>query len=153
MKGKWGSDNLQCKYRDLDIRREWNVEIQQLNGGKMVWLGTFANAVEASFAYNEVAKAMSESYTRLNLLDLIQLPLHWVFVRWKLLQRLIPQLHQTALRYLESGKQLWFPLMWGIRMEKVLYLFTMKLQEILMVLVPTSTYHIPIELPLHHTSV
>ncbi|KAF5448418.1 hypothetical protein F2P56_028955 [Juglans regia] len=68
MKGKGGPENSRCDYRGVRQRTwgKWVAEIRQPNKGKRLWLGTFANAVEAAFAYDEAAKAMYGSRARLN---------------------------------------------------------------------------------------
>jgi EREBP-like factor len=49
MKGKGGPENSKCKYRGVRQRKwgKWVAEIRQPNGGKRLWLGTFANSLEA----------------------------------------------------------------------------------------------------------
>ncbi|KAG2704948.1 hypothetical protein I3760_05G029600 [Carya illinoinensis] len=68
MKGKGGPENSRCDYRGVRQRTwgKWVAEIRQPNKGKRLWLGTFASAVEAAFAYDEAAKAMYGSRARLN---------------------------------------------------------------------------------------
>ncbi|XP_062176140.1 dehydration-responsive element-binding protein 2A-like [Alnus glutinosa] len=68
MKGKGGPENSKCKYRGVRQRTwgKWVVEIRQPNGGKRMWLGTFANSLEAALAYDKAARTMYGSYARLN---------------------------------------------------------------------------------------
>ncbi|KAK9984864.1 hypothetical protein SO802_034389 [Lithocarpus litseifolius] len=68
MKGKGGSENPFCNYRRVRQRTWgiWVAEIREPNRGKRLWLGTFDNAVDATFAYNEAARVMYGAYTRLN---------------------------------------------------------------------------------------
>ena len=64
MKGKGGPENPFCNYRGVKQRTwdKWVVEIREPNRGKRLWLGTFDNAVDAAFAYNEAARVMYGAY-------------------------------------------------------------------------------------------
>jgi hypothetical protein len=68
MKGKGGPENSKCKYRGVRQRKwgKWVAEIRQPNGGERLWLGTFANSLEAAHAYDNAARAMFGSCARLN---------------------------------------------------------------------------------------
>ncbi|KAG2664303.1 hypothetical protein I3760_16G076000 [Carya illinoinensis] len=69
IKGKGGPENSRHHYRGVRQRKcgKWVAEIRQPNNGyKRLWLGAFANAVEAAFAYDEAAKAMHGSSACLN---------------------------------------------------------------------------------------
>ncbi|KAG2690979.1 hypothetical protein I3760_09G215900 [Carya illinoinensis] len=76
MRGKGGPENTHCKYRGVRQRTwgKWVAEIRQpLNGtyvpsrrGSRLWLGTFDTAVQAALAYDEAARAMYGSLSRLN---------------------------------------------------------------------------------------
>lgn len=71
MKGKGGPENSRCNYRGVRQRTwgKWVAEIREPNRGKRLWLGTYANAVEAAFAYDKAARTMYGSYARLNFPD------------------------------------------------------------------------------------
>nr|GEW92792.1 dehydration-responsive element-binding protein 2a-like [Tanacetum cinerariifolium] len=58
MKGKGGPENSKCSFRGVRQRTcgKWVVEIQQPNGGKKLWLGTFGSAVEGALAYDEATR-------------------------------------------------------------------------------------------------
>jgi EREBP-like factor len=68
MKGKGGPENSRCNYRGVRQRTwgKWVAEIREPNRGKRLWLGTFSNAVEAAFAYDEAARSMYGPIARLN---------------------------------------------------------------------------------------
>ena len=68
MKGKGGPENSRCTYRGVRQRTwgKWVAEIREPNRGKRLWLGTFSNAVEAAFAYDEAARSMYGPIARLN---------------------------------------------------------------------------------------
>ena len=68
LKGKGGPKNPLCNYRGVRQRTwgKWVAEIHEPNRGKRLWLGTFDNAVDAAFAYNEAARVMYSAYARLN---------------------------------------------------------------------------------------
>ncbi|CAH1423186.1 unnamed protein product [Lactuca virosa] len=69
MKGKGGPENLRCNFRGVRQRTwgKWVAEIREPNRGSRLWLGTFGSAVEASLAYDEVARVMYGPCARLNL--------------------------------------------------------------------------------------
>nr|GEY16344.1 hypothetical protein [Tanacetum cinerariifolium] len=58
MKGKGGPENSKCSFRGVRQRTwgKWVAEIQQPNGGKKLWLGTFGSAVEGALAYDEATR-------------------------------------------------------------------------------------------------
>ncbi|KAG2664307.1 hypothetical protein I3760_16G076300 [Carya illinoinensis] len=69
MKGKGRPENSRRDYKGVQRRKcsKWVAEIQQPNKGKKrLWLGTFANAIEVVFAYDEATKAIYGSRGRLN---------------------------------------------------------------------------------------
>jgi len=68
MKGKGGPHNLKCKYREVRQRTwgNWVTKIREPNGGKSLWLDSFANVVDAALAYDGVAKVMYGSHVCLN---------------------------------------------------------------------------------------
>lgn len=68
MKGKGGPENACFKYRGVRQRTwgKWVAEIREPHGGSRLWLGTFSNAIEAAFAYDEAARAMYGNHARLN---------------------------------------------------------------------------------------
>jgi hypothetical protein len=76
MKGKGGPENSECKYRGVRQRKwgKWVAEIRQPNGGERLWLGTFANSLEAAHAYDNAARAMFGSCARLNFPDSCSTP-------------------------------------------------------------------------------
>jgi hypothetical protein len=76
MKGKGGPQNSECKYRGVRQRKwgKWVAEIRQPNGGERLWLGTFANSLEAAHAYDNAARAMFGSCGRLNFPDSCSTP-------------------------------------------------------------------------------
>lgn len=68
MRGKGGPENSHCSYRGVRQRTwgKWVAEIREPNRGNRLWLGTFATALEAAYAYDEAAKAMYGPSARLN---------------------------------------------------------------------------------------
>ncbi|KAE8009208.1 hypothetical protein FH972_005657 [Carpinus fangiana] len=76
MKGKGGPQNSECKYRGVRQRKwgKWVAEIRQPNGGSRLWLGTFANSLEAAHAYDNAARAMFDSCAHLNFPDSCSTP-------------------------------------------------------------------------------
>ena len=63
-----GLKNPLCNYRGVRQRTwgKWVAKIREPNRGKRLRLGTFDNAVDATFAYNEAARVMYGAYARLN---------------------------------------------------------------------------------------
>lgn len=68
MRGKGGPDNTNCRYRGVRQRiwGKWVAEIREPNRGNRLWLGTFPTALEASFAYDNAARAMYGPCARVN---------------------------------------------------------------------------------------
>nr|GEU52843.1 dehydration-responsive element-binding protein 2A-like [Tanacetum cinerariifolium] len=69
MKGKGGPENKKCSFKGVRQQTwgKWVGEIQEPNGGKRLWLGTFGSAVEVALAYDEAARAMYGPDARINL--------------------------------------------------------------------------------------
>nr|GFD25070.1 dehydration responsive element binding protein [Tanacetum cinerariifolium] len=69
MKGKGGPENSKCSFRGVRQQTcgKWVAEIQQQNGGKKLWLGTFGFAVEGALAYDEAARVIYGPVARINL--------------------------------------------------------------------------------------
>nr|GEY14806.1 DREB2 transcription factor [Tanacetum cinerariifolium] len=69
MKGKGGPENSKCSFRGVRQRTcgKSIAEIQQPNGGKKLWLGTFGSTVEGALAYDEAARAIYGPVARINL--------------------------------------------------------------------------------------
>jgi hypothetical protein len=65
-----------AKYRGVRQRKwgKWVAEIRQPNGGERLWLGTFANSLEAAHAYDNAVRAMFGSCARLNFLESCSTP-------------------------------------------------------------------------------
>ncbi|XP_062176138.1 ethylene-responsive transcription factor SHINE 2-like [Alnus glutinosa] len=67
---KWKENQTQLDSCNVDTKPIRKVqEIRQPNGGKRMWLGTFANALEAALAYDKAARTMYASHARLNFPD------------------------------------------------------------------------------------